>query len=210
MSSFRKIELAGWPRRPAYEFFRDFDLPFWNVTVPVEVGPLRRWCQRTGHGFFPASLWLCTRAANEVPELRQRLRPDGVIEWDELYAGSTVLHDDHTFTFCYFDYDPDPDVFCRKAKRRLEAHRAGKVFAPRDEADDLIHFSVLPWLSFTGFQHARRLGRDDSVPKIVLGKFEARDGRTCMPVSIEVHHALVDGYHVGQFFERMAALQAAL
>lgn len=210
MSSFRKIALDRWPRRHTYEFFKSFDLPFWQVTVPVEVDPLRRWCARTGHGFFAASLWLCTRAANEVPELRQRLRPDGVIEWAELYAGSTVLHDDRSFTFCYFDYHADPDVFCRKAKARLDAHLSGKVFAPREEEDDLIHFSVLPWLSFTGFQHARRLGQTDSVPKIVMGKFETEGERVRMPLSIEVHHALVDGYHVGQFFERLAALQAEL
>jgi chloramphenicol O-acetyltransferase type A len=60
---------------------------------------------------------------------------------------------------------------------------------------------VIPWVAFTSFAHARRHGTEDSVPKIVFGKRHERGGRHRMPVSVEVHHALVDGLHVGRFFE---------
>jgi chloramphenicol O-acetyltransferase type A len=44
------------------------------------------------------------------------------------------------------------------------------------------------------------------VPKIVFGRHREAGGRRWMPVSVEVHHALVDGLHVGRFFERFQAL----
>jgi chloramphenicol O-acetyltransferase type A len=58
---------------------------------------------------------------------------------------------------------------------------------------------------FTSFSHARRWGTEDAVPKIVFGKHREIGGRRHMPVSVEVHHALVDGLHVGRFYEAFQA-----
>ena len=74
---------------------------------------------------------------------------------------------------------------------------------PQDDRDDLIHYSVIPWVAFTSFAHARRWGTDDAVPKIVFGKHREVGDRRLMPVSVEVHHALVDGLHVGRFYEAL-------
>ncbi|MCT4587216.1 MAG: CatA-like O-acetyltransferase [Carboxylicivirga sp.] len=46
----------------------------------------------------------------------------------------------------------------------------------------------------------------DSCPKITFGKMTDEHGVKTMPVSIHVHHALVDGYHVGQFVEKYQRL----
>jgi chloramphenicol O-acetyltransferase type A len=61
----------------------------------------------------------------------------------------------------------------------------------------------LPWISFTSFSHARNWGREDSVPKIAFGRFTKENERTLLPMSVEVHHALVDGLHVGRFVNKM-------
>jgi chloramphenicol O-acetyltransferase type A len=76
---------------------------------------------------------------------------------------------------------------------------------PYDDA--LVHGSTVPWLAFTGLMHARRLGAAaDSTPKIVFGKHTRRaDGGASVPVSIEAHHALVDGLHVSRVFEALEA-----
>src|SRR5216684_2776419 len=52
--------------------------------------------------------------------------------------------------------------------------------------------TVLPWVSFTSFSHARNWGREDSVPRIAFGKFTKENDRTLLPISVEVHHALMD------------------
>jgi len=69
----------------------------------------------------------------------------------------------------------------------------------------LIHFTTLPWISFTSFSHARNWGRDDSVPKIAFGRFTKMEGSLLLPMSVEVHHALMDGLHVGRFVNHMEA-----
>ena len=69
--------------------------------------------------------------------------------------------------------------------------------------DDMIHFTTLPWVSFTSFAQARKFNPEDSVPKIAFGKFTKESERVLLPISVEVHHALVDGLHVGRYIARL-------
>lgn len=208
------LDTSAWSRRRQLEFFQGYDRPFFNLCAPVEVTGLRELCRRSGHSFFLASHYLALRAANAVPEFRYRLRGDRVLVHPRVHGGSTVLRDDETFTFAYFDYTDDFASFVEAAAPELERLKTGPApFDPQDERDDLIHFSVIPWVAFTSFQHARRTNPEDSVPKIVFGKvYEDRvfdgddpEGRKVerMPVSVEVHHALMDGLHAGRFFSEL-------
>jgi chloramphenicol O-acetyltransferase type A len=67
---------------------------------------------------------------------------------------------------------------------------------------NVIRYSVLPWFDFTSISHARDYSHEDTAPRITFGKITEADGRSTMPVSIHVHHALVDGLHVAQFVEK--------
>jgi len=109
----------------------------------------------------------------------------------------------------YFEFDPDLERFAAAALAALTAASGEQGLCARDEDDALCHFSVIPWVAFTSVSNARRSrSGDDSVPKIIFGRFALEaSGRWSMPVSIEVHHALVDGLHLGRFF---AAMQARL
>ena len=59
--------------------------------------------------------------------------------------------------------------------------------------------ATIPMWIGTSFSHARNWKREDSVPKIAFGKFIKTEERTLLPFSVEVHHALMDGLHVGRF-----------
>jgi len=196
------LELDGWPRRTHFDFFRRYEHPFWSVCVTVDVTRAHAACSAPGGpSFFVLTLHASLAAANQVPEFRQRLRGERVLVHDVVHGGSTVLLANDTFTFAYFDFKPDFATFAREAARILDATREGTgKLEPRPDRDDMLHYSVLPWIPFTSFTHARRHDREDSVPKIVFGKAqEDGGGRWSMPVAIDVHHALVDGLHAGRF-----------
>ena len=40
----------------------------------------------------------------------------------------------------------------------------------------------------------------DSIPRIAWGKYFEENGKIKLPLPIQVHHALVDGLYVGQYF----------
>ena len=200
------LDLDAWPRREVFQFFRHFDKPYFNVCVQLDVTVLVTLCKREGFSSFLAYHYLALKAANEIQEFHYRLRKDGVVIHEVIHGGSTLLLPNDTFSFVYFDYDSDFRIFSSKADRTINEIRSGDgEFLPRDDHDALIHFTTLPWISFTSFSHARNWGREDSVPKIAFGRF-TRIGETVqLPMSVEVHHALMDGLHVGRFVNKMEA-----
>lgn len=201
----RYLDLESWPRRGAFEFFRGFDNPFFNLCTELETAPLVDFCRANpGASFFLAYTYLSLRAANEVEPFRYRLEGDRVRVHERIHGGTTVLLEDERFVFAYFDYVEDFAAFHAAARAAIERVKAGAgEFDPRDDRDDLIHYSTLPWVAFTSFSHARRWRTGDSVPKIVFGKGQEREGRHLLPISVEVHHALMDGLHVGRYLETL-------
>jgi chloramphenicol O-acetyltransferase type A len=120
-----------------------------------------------------------------------------------VHGGTTVLLPSESFSFAYFDYQEDFNKFIDEAQASVAAIRSGeKPFKPLD-GDDRIHFTVLPWVSFTSFAHARNKTRAVSVPKVAFGKFIRDHERTHLPISVEVHHAMMDGLHVGRYLNRL-------
>lgn len=84
---------------------------------------------------------------------------------------------------------------------------AGGVLSANSGArDDLAYLSCMPWLDYTAINNALP-GPDDCIPRVTWGKFVEHNGRWDMAMTLEVHHALVDGAQVGAFF---AAVQRAL
>lgn len=203
----RRLDLDAWPRREHFEFFRDYDQPFFNVCAEVDVSVVARRCRASGGpSFFLATLHASLAAANAVEEFRTRIRGDEVVVHEVVHGGSTVLLPGDRFAFAYFDWDPDFERFARGARRVLDAVRKRpRALDDRPDRDDLLYYSVLPWISFTSFAHARKSRPGDSVPKVVFGRYHGAEGAERMPVSVEVHHALVDGLHVGRFLERFQA-----
>lgn len=197
------LDIKNWNRRELFRFFRDYDNPFFNICANVDVTALKRLVSGSqGFSFFAASLFLSQRAANEVEPFRYRIRGERVLIHEKIDAGSTVLRDDQSFAFAYFDYVNDFAVFNETVQQTVQRVKSRERLDPRDDRDDLVHYSVIPWISFTSFSHARRFGREDSTPKIVFGRYFDDRERVMMPVSVEVHHALLDGFHVGQYFDR--------
>jgi len=125
-----------------------------------------------------------------------------VIVHDVINGGTTVLLPNETFTYAYFNYRENFDEFVTAAAEAINRVRSEGALKPTMRYD-LIYFTTLPWISFTSFAHARTPGRGESIPRIAFGKFFDENGRTLLPISVEVHHALMDGLHVGRFIMRM-------
>jgi len=123
-------------------------------------------------------------------------------------GGTTVLLPNESFAYAYFDYHPDFDKFVSEAARAVDIVRTESGPLKPTMRDDLIYFTTLPWFSFTSFAHARTKGRGKSIPRIVFGKFTKENERLMLPISVEVHHALMDGLHVGRFLTRLEAALA--
>lgn len=202
----KHLDLKNWIRRDVFEFFRDFDKPYFNISTQLDVTNLLTLMQqRPGASVSMAYHYFALRAANEIEPFRYRLGNGQVIVYDIIHGGTTVLLPNDNFTLAYFEYTPSFEKFRTAAEASIKQAQFGDGAFRPNPRDDMIHFTTLPWVSFTSFSHARNWGREDSVPKIAFGKFMKNGERTLLPFSVEVHHALMDGLHVGRFVNWLEA-----
>lgn len=195
----RVIDLAAWPRRPHFEHFRGYLIPHACLAARVDVTDLRAAAKADGASLFATLLHAACRAANAVPELRQRIRGDAVVEHDVVHPSFTVAGPDDTFSYCHGVYDPDRATFLRNVAAARDA-LAGRATVAEAPGDDRLYVTSLPWLDFLNIQHPQRAPAD-SVPRIAWGKVVAVGDRFETTLSIQAHHALADGVHLARFFE---------
>ena len=202
------LDVESWHRRDLYNFFRNYQNPYFNVCTRIDITKLAAAVRaRLDVGLSLAYHYFALRAANETEPFHYRLEDDRIVIYEVVNGGTTVLLPNETFTYAYFNYYPEFDRFTSEASAAIEKVRAEGSLKPTMRYD-LIFFTTLPWISFTSFAHARTPGRGESVPRIAFGKFIKEGEHTLLPISVEVHHALMDGLHVGRFMMRLEEMLA--
>ena len=199
---YKEVDLESWDRKAQYDFFITYDNPFFNITAEVNVGGLYEFCRKNKYSFFLSSLYCSLKACNNIKPFRTRINDNRICIYDLVHPSSTILLNNNTFIYCFMDFNNTFNTFHEKAAETIEAAKRNSSFHSI-ERPDVIYHSVIPWISFTSFSNARKKGQGDDIPRIVFGKYYKKENKLQLPVSVEVHHALMDGYHVGQYFTQL-------
>ncbi|MGO4877995.1 CatA-like O-acetyltransferase [Pedobacter psychrotolerans] len=193
------IDISTWKRKAHYNFFSTFDQPFFGVTSLINCTEAYQFCKAYQIPFFLYYLHKSLLAANHIKEFRYRIEADEVVEYSLISGSITVLRNDETFGFAYFNYQRDFKIFSQETRNVIMLEKAAVGLTLKPDVMNMIHYSILPGINFTSMQHAQMLKAGDHVPKIVFGKLLFKDGQVLLPVSVHVHHALCDGVHVSKF-----------
>ena len=203
------IDLETWPRREHFAFFSAFEEPFFGLVANVDCTTALAEAKRLGVSFFLYYLYHALEAANEVEAFRYRIEAGQVYCYDRVHASATLGRPDHTFAFSFIEQHDTLNGFLAAAEAEIAAVQAstGLRLSPTTGRPDTVHCSALPWVRFTGLTHARGFSHPDSCPKISFGQVFPEGDTLQMPGSVNLHHGLGDGYHVGLF---LAAFQRRL
>jgi len=203
-----RIDLTNYPRRGLFEAFRDRDMPCFSVTCNLDIAPLLARLRVSGHRFFITMSYLLSVAVNRVPELRHRLMDGELYELERTDPGYTVLLPDKTFSFCDGVHHDDFGTYYAEAARRIAVARTRPDHSTGAK-DHMFFISNIPWLSFTAFTHPFD-ARYASIPILTLGKYFQQGEEMLLPLAIQVHHGLVDGWHVARFYGELQRLLGQL
>lgn len=196
----QKIDVDNWIRRDHFNFFNQFDEPYYGVTVTIDCTVAYQTAKKQGVSFFLYYLYQSLAASQTIEAFKLRVEEGDVFLYNRIDAGSTIGRTDGTFGFGDFIYYPNFADFYPEAVKVMQRVQ-GELGIIRSGATNVIRCSALPWIDFTSLSHARMFQFKDSCPKISFGKMTEHNGIRSMPVSIHVHHALVDGLQLGQFIE---------
>ena len=200
------LNIEEWSRKDHFTFFKEFEEPFFGICATVDCTAAFNYCRENDVSFFLFYLHCSLRAANETTPFRYRINENQVFVYEQVNASPTINRPDGSFGFSYMDYEPDFNRFAEMAKLEIERIQNSRGLTPAVSGENVIHYSSIPWINFTALSHARSFRFKDSSPKISFGKMTEENNRRKMPVSVHVHHALMDGYDVGRHFELFETL----
>ena len=197
---YQFIDMSGDPRRAQFDYFRTMASPYVSVTVPCDITPLRAAVKERGLPFFLTLLHTAIGAANDVPELRRRIKGDRVAEYDRCLSSHTVALENGAYCYCTLDCAKPLEEFLPYAQQQVAQAVRAPEMDDREDPDELYFVSSLPWLSFTALSLPVPNPADSNV-RITFGKFYEQDGKILLPLNLTAHHALADGIHLARFYE---------
>jgi chloramphenicol O-acetyltransferase type A len=197
------IDIETWNRKEHFNFFSKMASPFFGIVTEVDCTQAYSIAKDNNLSFFAHYLHRSMIAINSVEELKYRIVNEKVVSFDTINAGATIGRDDGTFGFIFVNFTENFAAFDAELKKEIEAVKSSTGLRLNDDdiKKDLIRHSTIPWNSFTGLLHPTNLDQKESVPKITFGKFNIRNDRKYLPISIEAHHGLVDGFHLAKYLE---------
>lgn len=207
--SRRLIDMNQYPRREHFAHFCSLAYPYVGLTAEVDVTDLVEQIKGQKLPVFLTFCYVISQAANNVPELRQRIADGKIVEYDRCITSHTLALEDGTYCYCELETDMPYGEFVPYARQVQEDARNARSLTDEGDANRLFFFSTLPWMTFTGVVQPTPYPADSN-PRMIWGKYHQREGRTVLPLSLQCHHALVDGLHIGQFFENVQGEAAAL
>jgi len=210
--NFNPIQMDRWPRKPYFEHYLNHVRCTYSMTADLDITLLRTELKRTGIKLYPALIYMIATVVNRHSEFRTCFDSEGRLGvWDRMSPSFTVFHeDDKTFSSLWAPYSEEFIPFYNRYLQQAEAYKDEKrLFPETNEPANTFPISSIPWVSFTGFNLNVYTGGTFLLPIFTIGKYHGRDEKVLLPLSVQFHHAVCDGYHAGVLFNELQELAAS-
>lgn len=197
-------------RRDRFELFNSMDSPAVNLCFTMALPEFRPWCKAHGLRPFHVLLHAVLRAVMKIENFRYRVLDGEVICIDRLTPSYTVVNQHNDLNFVLFDWTDDVREFVSRsvAAGQVAANMEALNLPPMTPraAKEQVFITCIPWLDFNAIQHPMTSLAMPDIPSLAWGKFrDGPDGTLLLPFSVQAHHGFVDGFHIHQLAQQIAA-----
>lgn len=205
------VNLNEWSRESLFKFYIDKMRIVMSLTVDVNVTNLRAYSKKNNLNFYPLMLWVVSKIINSHDEFKYSWDDAGnLIKWDFVSPSYTDFHaDDENFVKMVTEYSDDLFEFCSRVDKDRQRHKNERAIL-FNQPPNFFDVSCLPWIKYSHFDiHVFDEGKF-LAPVVTWGKFEEKDGKLIMPLTMNIHHAVADGFHLSRFFNEVQELMDSL
>jgi chloramphenicol O-acetyltransferase type A len=198
----QKVDIQNWERKEQFLFFKNLDIPQYQIATTLDVTNFRRYVKKEQQSFYLSFIHGLLTVMNRHTCFKYRFFDDDVVLYEQINPSFTqAIESSEQFKIVTCQHHENLNDFIEYAEKTsfLQGHKF--IDMKEEVRRDLVYITTVPWYSFTQVTHAHNIDRLDAIPKICFGKYKVKDDKLEMPFAIEVHHAFVDGYHLGVFFE---------
>lgn len=205
---YTPVDLSRWARKEHFEVFQSFAQSTINQTVLVDITVLLKYIKEVGWKFYPTIIFLISKTVNRHAEFRMSMKNNELVIWNDIHPSYTIFHNEtETFSSLWSHYDGNIHHFQDVYSQDVARYGNNLAYWPKEESRENIFFvSAIPWVSFTSFNINVANMQNFFAPMFTVGKYYTQDGKVLLPVAVQVHHSVCDGFHVARMINELQEL----
>lgn len=203
---FKPIDTNSWKRKPYFDHYFNQIRCTYSITVNIDITNVLSFKDRNKVKLYPLLIYVISKAVNKYEEFRTAINDRGEIGvWETLSPCYTVFHkDSENFSNIWTEWNDDLNLFLSNFEQ--DSKRFGqidRIDAKPNTPANVFPISSLPWTTFTGFNLNIFADGTYLLPIFTYGKYFKDGNRYLIPLFIQVHHAVCDGFHVSRLINEI-------
>lgn len=202
---FTLIDRSTWDREEYFHYFLDVVPCRYNMTDEIDITPIMKRHARP----YPALLHFIGTVENHHKRYRMAFNEKGELGYyDVVHPTYTVFHrDDHTFSAFWTPYSEKYEDFLHDFEEDEKTYGDRKgLFGKPDFPKNVFPASVVPWMQFKALHLSFPKAFHSLIPMYTLGRIHRKRSHYYIPLAVEFHHAVCDGYHGSRVFHELQGL----
>lgn len=205
--NYKKFDVESWNRKEHFYHFKDQLRCGFSLTTKIDISKVISFIKEHEYKFYPTIIYLITKVVNKHSEFKFAMKDGELIQWDTVNPAYTIMHPEtETFSELCSVYKGDFKNFLEEYDRVHEKYKGDYAISPQSGIENIFNISMIPWVSFDGFNLNVPGFGDYFAPIFTLGKYIKNNEEILMPISIQVHHATCDGLHVAKLLQSLQEL----
>lgn len=203
--TFAKIDLDSWKRKEYFEHYFSAIPCTYSITTKLDITKIKERKLR----LYPTMLHCLATVVNRHEEFRTAFNDSAELGiYSDIHPCYTIFHKDtETFSNLWTEYVPNFEEFCKAYESDLLMYGANQhMWAKPNIPPNSFTVSMIPWMTFEGFNLNLQKGYEYLLPIFTMGKYYRQDNRILLPLAVQVHHAVCDGFHVCRFVNELQEL----
>ncbi|AZG98158.1 TPA: type A chloramphenicol O-acetyltransferase [Proteus mirabilis] len=198
------VDLSQWERKEHFEAFQSFAQCTFSQTVQLDITSLLKNVKKNGDKFYPTFIYIISQLVNKHAEFRMAMKDGELVIWDSVNPGYTIFHEQtETFSSLWSYHHKDINQFLKTYSEDIAQYGNDLAYFPKEFIENMFFVSANPWVSFTSFNLNVANINNFFAPVFTIGKYYTQGDKILMPLAIQVHHAVCDGFHVGRLLNEL-------
>lgn len=199
--TFNIIKLENWDRKEYFEHYFNQQTTY-SITKEIDITLFKDMIKKKGYEIYPSLIYAIMEVVNKNKMFRTGINSENKLGyWDKLNPLYTVFNKQtEKFTNIWTESDNNFTSFYNNYKNDLLEYKdKEEMFPKKPIPENTIPISMIPWIDFSSFN--LNIGNNSNflLPIITIGKFYSENNKIYIPVALQLHHAVCDGYHASLF-----------
>lgn len=206
--SYIRFNVEKWQRKEHYHLYSEHVNCGFSLTAKIDITSLVNFISLRDYRFYPTMIYLLSSLVNRHDEFKLSKKDGELILWEKVHPSFTIFHNQtETFSSLWCEYSDNIQTFMGNYHHQLTLHKDDAKLTPQpNQAENIFYISSLPWVSFESFNLNIANTASNFTPIFTMGKFYREGDKILLPLSVQVHNAVCDGFHVGRFVNELQTL----